>query len=82
MYGFQVASSWQRATRKPTYPRTSAAAFPSAVLPKPILIRIQIKELSHLKKSGKLQFKDARKELIAIPVSLEGFGDAYDALQE
>lgn len=42
----------------------------------------QIKELSHLKKSGKLQFKDARKKLIAIPVSFKGFGDAYDALQE
>ena len=42
----------------------------------------QIKELSHLKKSGKLQFKDARKKLIAIPVSFKGFGDAYDALQQ
>ncbi|MGA7966382.1 MAG: invasion associated locus B family protein [Gammaproteobacteria bacterium] len=42
----------------------------------------QIKELSHLKKSGKLQFKDARKQLVAIPVSFKGFGDAYDALQK
>lgn len=42
----------------------------------------EIKQLSHLKKSGKLQFKDAGKKLIAIPVSFKGFGDAYDALQK
>ena len=42
----------------------------------------EIKELRGLKKNGKLQFKDARKQLIAIPVSFKGFGDAYDALQK
>ena len=38
----------------------------------------EIKELDHLKKSGKLRFKDARKQQVAIPVSFKGFGDAYD----
>ena len=42
----------------------------------------EIKQLSHLKKTGKLQFKDARKKLVAIPVSFKGFGDAYDALRK
>lgn len=42
----------------------------------------EIRQLSHLKKNGKLQFKDARKQMIAIPVSFKGFGDAYDALQK
>jgi invasion protein IalB len=41
-----------------------------------------IKELRSLKKNGKLQFKDARKQLVAIPVSFKGFSDAYDALQK
>jgi invasion protein IalB len=41
-----------------------------------------IKELRSPKKNGKLQFKNARKQLIAIPVSFKGFGDAYDALQK
>ena len=42
----------------------------------------EIKQLSRLKKNGKLQFKDARKQQVAIPVSFKGFGDAYDALQK
>ena len=44
--------------------------------------KAQIKALSALKKAGKLQFKDAGKQPIAIPVSFKGFGDAYDAMQK
>ena len=44
--------------------------------------KAQIKELNALKKAGKLQFKDAGKQAIAIPVSFKGFGDAYDAMQK
>lgn len=40
----------------------------------------EIKSLSDMKKNGKLEFKNARKQEIAIPVSFKGFGDAYDAL--
>lgn len=41
-----------------------------------------VKELRSLQKNGKLQFKDARKQLVAIPVSFKGFNDAYDALKK
>lgn len=44
--------------------------------------KAQIKDLRDLKKAGKLQFKDAGKQQIAIPVSFKGFGDAYDAMQK
>lgn len=40
----------------------------------------QIKALRALKKTGKLTFKDAGKQQIAIPVSFKGLGDAYDAM--
>ncbi|MGA7975424.1 MAG: invasion associated locus B family protein [Pseudolabrys sp.] len=40
----------------------------------------QIKTLRSLKKTGKLAFKNAAKQQIAIPVSFKGFGSAYDAL--
>ena len=42
----------------------------------------EIKALRALKKNGKLQFKDARKQVVAIPVSFKGFDDAYNALQK
>lgn len=40
----------------------------------------ETKSLSDMKKNGKLEFKNARKQEIAIAVSFKGFGDAYDAL--
>ena len=55
---------------------------PGACFAKTDIDANEIKQLSHLKKNGKLQFKDARKQQIAIPVSFKGFGDAYDALQK
>ena len=41
-----------------------------------------IKQLSQIKNNGKLQFKDARLQQVAIPVSFKGFGDAFEALQK
>ena len=41
-----------------------------------------IKKLRALKTNGKLQFKDAGQQDIAIPVSFKGFGEAYDAMQK
>lgn len=40
-----------------------------------------IKKLRALSESGKLQFKDAGQQDVAIPVSFKGFGQAYDAMQ-
>ena len=42
----------------------------------------EIKALRSLKENGKLQFKDARKQPIAVPVSFKGFAAAFDALEK
>lgn len=40
----------------------------------------EIKALGAQKKAGRLAFKDAAKQQIAIPVSFKGFADAFSAL--
>jgi invasion protein IalB len=40
-----------------------------------------IKKLRGLTTNGKLQFKNASEQDVAVPVSFKGFGDAFDALQ-
>lgn len=42
----------------------------------------QIVKLRGLTENGKLQFKDAGQQDIAVPVSFKGFAQAYDALQK
>jgi len=41
-----------------------------------------VKKFAGLTENGKLQFKDASQQEIAIPVSFKGFGQAYEALQK
>lgn len=41
-----------------------------------------VKKLRGLTENGKLQFKDAGQQDIAIPVSFKGFAQAYDTLQK
>jgi invasion protein IalB len=41
-----------------------------------------VKKFTGLTENGKLQFKDASQQEIAIPVSFKGFGQAYEALQK
>jgi invasion protein IalB len=41
-----------------------------------------IAKLRGQKKNGKLGFKNANKQDVAVPVSFKGFGDAYDGMQK
>jgi invasion protein IalB len=56
--------------------------LPAACLADADLKDDQIKKLRGLSENGKLQFKDAAQQDVAIPVSFKGFDQAFDALQK
>ena len=76
--GVTLAVDDEEATIKASFTR----CIPAGCFAEADLKQAAVDKFRQPKKSGRLQFKDAARQKIAIPVSFKGFPAAYDALNK